>query len=298
MLIWRLRQALNNPLADFEPTWRAHAAVTRGYAVREPVILPVIDALANLLRGVGLVVLPIGAILFGAPLLIIIMFVIFTASPILMPLAHLLYGSAIAYHISGSIAHEHEKGTYDQLSTLPPGSLGLHWKHATNWLTDHHRLRSLAVGMVLIGTATTLFGSVSLFGLSSRGASGLFYWVLSSASVIVLLVVDHFSTQVTAALLSMILPASTANATSARFGAVSLFVSLQIAAYLLGVITAVVVLPALYQLTEASEALVALTLPTITLLVFAGFREWLVRRLWFKLRLAVNATPAEMEALC
>lgn len=298
MLIWRLRRALDDPNLKLESRWQRYTTFTRGYLAREAAGLPVVGAVASLLRGVGLIVLPIGAILFGAPLLVILMFVVFTTSPILVPLAHLLYGGAIAYQVSGSIVREREKGTYDQLCALPPGSVGLHWAHATSWLLDHRALRTLAVVMVLVGTATTLFGSVSLFGLTYTGTSALLFWVLSCACVIALLTIDHYSTQVTATLLGMTLPASVNSISTVRISTVTLFVLVQVSAYLIGVLSAGVVLPTLYRFTNASSEMIALTLPTITLLVFTAYREWIIRRLWAQFRSAVNATPAEMEALC
>lgn len=297
MLIWRLRQALFD--AARASAWRVYSA--RKNASFAPPAFPtprVLLPVANFARGIGLVILPIGVILFGAPLFILFMFVTLSLSPVLVPLAHLVYGAAITYNVSGLIARERENSTYDLLGTLPRGTLGLHWTRAVTWMTDHRGFRDAALVMVFIGIVAAVFGMAVIFnGTFDDGISPL-AWFTSLICVLLLIVADHLGTQVTAALIAMIIPATTTSAVNARLSAVSLFAIAQIACYLVAAFTASALLPALFRLTGTDAAMIAYLLPIFTVFTFAACREVIVRQLWRAFRRAVNATPAELAELC
>lgn len=299
MLIWRLRQALNDPFRQSASEWRTYAALSKRFqAQREHASSNfALSPLTSIIRGVGLIVLPVGTILFGAPLLILLLFLVFWLSPVLVPLTNLIYGLAITFNVSGHIAREHQNRTYDLLGTLPPGIVGLHWTYAIGWMTDHRIYRDMALIMVVFGVISTVFGSAALFGRLGSETSTTAFWLISSASVITMIIFDQFGTQVTAALVSMIVPAYTANVGSARMGAVGAFIGIQISAYLVGVLTAFVIMPAVYRWTNTSDVIYAYTLPVFTLIAFVGFRELIIRLLWETLRTMLNATQAEIDAL-
>jgi hypothetical protein len=297
MLLWRLRRAFYDPLLG--TAWRTYAAWKRSPPFERASVPPrFVAPLANFMRGIGLVILPIGVILFGAPLFILLMFVTFTLAPILVPLAHMAYGSAIAFNVSGKIARERESSTYDLLSTLPLGGLGLHWTHAVSWMLDHRGWRDAAIFMMIVGITAAAFGVAVLFNTALESGTSTAAWLLSLTCVVLLILSDHVGTQITAALVSMIIPAYVVSAVNARVGAVIAFVGLQMTCYLVGALTASAILPAIYQLGAASEQTIAFTLPVFTLIAFVGVREFIARQLWRRFGQAINATPAELAELC
>lgn len=298
ILMLRLYRAMNNPFRQSFDSWHGYAARSRGgVSTPEQRRRSWLLRTADLTRSIGLVFLPILLILFGAPILILLIFLVFTFAPILVPLANTAYGIAIVVSVTGRIAREHARGVYDLLGTLPTGRLGVHWRCAVGWLVDHRGGRDAALVLTFIGVIVAFFGVTSLLNTPLSGDLRAPAWVLAVLCATLCIAADFTGTQVSAALIAMLLPAQTTDGANARFGALGAFIGAQMAAY--GVLAAAFLgLTALYDAANASSTVIAFTLPPLLVIAFVGAREWIIRRLWRALGRALNATRAEMEALC
>ncbi|MBE2270015.1 MAG: hypothetical protein IAE80_17390 [Anaerolinea sp.] len=299
MLTWRLRRALNNPLRPRAVPDRAFLQLARHYRRGKPEVgsgFPRRSLWFSITRSAGMLLLPIAAILFGAPIFIVSLFLVVTLSPVLVPLLNTLYGLALTLSISGRIAREHQAGRYDLLGTLPTGIVGLHWSFTLSGMLQNRLLHDLAILMSVIGIISSIFAIAALFG--ANAAFSFFHWLIATAAAGIVILLDNYAAQVTAGLLSMTVPAHTTSTANARFITAAVFILLQLTGYLLLLLVLLVIVPASFQLFGISDALSALTLPLAALVVLGSFRELTIRLLWRRLPAALNATSVELERLC
>lgn len=251
--------------------------------------------LAGCLRSLALTIIPILILLIGSPVLVLLIYMSLLSTPILLPLAHTLYGVTAATSISGMIAREYDLRTYDVISVSPPGALGVHWAYCMVWISQHRYYRDIIGFLLVLGILAALFGLTTRTFFTAVPEFGA-VWVVQSLALIAFLCVDFVQSFATTALVGILIPVHVQQAGNARLLAFGSALSLHLAAYLLALIVATQFLPLLAVVTGGSQIVSAIS-PVLLVLTFAAFREFIVHLLWRAVEQNLNASPMELDQI-
>jgi hypothetical protein len=204
-----------------------------------------------------------------------------------------------AVRISGQIAAERERGTYDLLSTSALGAFGLHW-----WIARHismprkasapqRRTRFwLLVIACIVGILFLLGFFNSLFISGWESLRGLAYLITSVYAVWV-----YFRQNETAAsVIGMLIPAYVEKRFEARFWTLSAYVLYQIGTIGLLVVVGFYLVPTQggrWGSPSVGDVLVIL----LRLALLVGSRELIIMWMWRHLRWRLNGHVEELDLL-
>ncbi len=288
MLSWHIWRALTRP-----PTQSPLLRRVRAEKLELPSLNPM--PLAGCLRSVALTIIPIIILLIGSPLLVLLIYTSLLSTPILLPLAHTLYGITAAASVSGLIARENDRRTYDLICVSPPGILGVHWAYCMVWISQHRYYRDITGLLLVLGILAALFGLTTRTFFSVMPVDGA-AWIIQSPALIAFLCVDFIQSFATTALVSILIPVYVQQAGNARLLAFGSALCLHLTAYLLALIVGTQFLPLLSAVTGGSPLVSAIS-PVLFVLMFAAFREFIIHLLWRSVAENLNASPMELDQI-
>lgn len=288
MLTWKLWRALCSPPYAhplFQRTIMAHTVHSRIRRFTELMAgYVVICALATL----------IWPLLFTNPAIILLL---------MAAGSNTLYGMTWAFRVSTAIAREHELETYDLLCLQPCGALGTGWVLCVGNLYRSPLFRGLRLIMPMISISVTLALVIALtipilLAISSSGETEsiqLFVTLIYALSLAVaFFYIDHVQSILLANLLGMIMPTYLPDRLYAGLWAVSGFLLLQLAVYLITLVASFLITP-IFQ--DVFTLHISLVLSILRLLIFYALREGLILVIWQMLAQRFNAGKVEMQII-
>jgi len=201
-----------------------------------------------------------------------------------------VYGVVWAVGISGLVAREHERGTFDMLGVTPPGSLGTSWALCMGCLYRNQGFRRVNTGNTWIARTILLAPFVLMiwYSLSPTWTSLIF----AAAFYI-----DYIQSIVLGALVGMLVPTIARNRLDSRFLAFGVYILMQIAVYVAFLLTVFIILPGVYRTLGLSGWFAELLFPLLCTLFFAAVHEGMVLMVWYLLLERLNAAPDELDSL-
>lgn len=286
MLTWRLWRALCSPPYShplFQRTVMTHSVRSR---VRRLVELMtgyvVICALATL----------VWPLLFMNPAIIVL---------VIVACSNTLYSMTWSFRVSTAIAREYELETYDLLCLQPAGALGVGWVLCTGNLYRSPFFRGLRFVMPMLSISVTLALVIALtipflLSLSSTGQTEslqlLITLVYALSLAIAFFYIDHIQSLLLANLIGMITPSYIPDRLYVGLWAVSGFLAVQIAVYLLTLIASFIILPIFYS---PSVLHISIIFSILRLLIFYALREGIILVIWHLLAQRFNANAVELQ---
>ncbi len=214
-----------------------------------------------------------------------------------------LYSMIWAFRVSTAIAREYELETYDLLCMQPSGALGVGWALCTGNLYRSQFFRGLRFVMPMISISVTLALVIALaipilLAISSDGQAEtsqlLMTLVYALSLAIAFFYIDHVQSLLLANLIGMITPTYIPDRLYAGLWAVSGFLTVQIAVYLLTLIASFIILPIFHS---ASMLHVSLIFSILRLVIFYALREGIILVIWHLLAQRFNANPTELRTV-
>ncbi|MDX2162690.1 MAG: hypothetical protein SF162_15325 [bacterium] len=245
--------------------------------------------IAPLVRAALVIIVPIAAILFLFPSMIVVYLSALAYAPVMMPVIALAFGLIFTGSVAASIAREHENRTYDLLSVIPYGRFGLHWLYCRNWIRLNQRQFWFVLPFMGIGAASLLFGLGVIDLLSAPPFVSLVQRLLLVAAYLF----DALQSFAAAAVIGMWIPAAATNRINARLNAMGLFALVQMATYGLLAALGGVVLPLINPPNISQVVQIGMT--ALWLLVFLAGREFLIVALWRAMLAQLNVTTTELD---
>jgi hypothetical protein len=237
-----------------------------------------------LLLGGG-VLAAVAVVYFTQLIVMLIFFVPLACAAVYMILFGTASGMYWALRVSGAIARERERGTYELLSTSPYGPFSASWAVCTG--CQYYDQTFKGVGAQRVWYARAFFLTMLLFSaiaaqVDPRNFGGRSLETLVGVTVIAFTLalafyMDDVQSTVTGSLVGMIVPQFTRNRLDARVGAFVGFVLLQASVYLLVWWASFSLLP---QINEALGVRPFIVLPCEQVLAFFAIREVVIRVLW------------------
>jgi hypothetical protein len=232
---------------------------------------------------------------------------IFLSIPLLFILLNgTIYGVWWAILIADTITKEREQGTYELLSISPVGTLGTRWLIGTGCLHRNRALEQahmLVVALMVIALVTLgvmmFIVSINLDPAHARSlANREDGQMLLTATWVVLFVVglyiDHAQSIVLGSLAGMLAPSYVKTRFDARVWGAGVFLIAQVSTYTVFWLSAIILLPSLFDAAGIRGILADIGLPVLRLLVFYAVREGAIILLWRRLARQLNADASEV----
>jgi len=284
MLTWRLHHTLQDPLRRDPISWRGYEGRFGKFVIYaeprfdrfKPAVTAALFVLVSPVVGMSLLVL-------------------FFPAPILALMASIMFGLRTVERISGYVAGEHRRSTYDMLCALPSGKMNLHWVYATLWFRVTPFTRMVLRSLLVLGLAASpfLFGGW-MYPLTGRRA--VEFWFADTLAFGAFLIYDYFNTRILAVLIAMITPALTRKTRTIYALSVGGFLLIQVASYLLGAILALTLLPDLLVRLNAPP-IVYIVIAPVTMAVVITFRELITQGLWQQIGHVLQTPPMELDLI-
>lgn len=230
------------------------------------------------------------------------------ALPILLTLVYVLRytllngtisGLMWALRISDYIAQERAFGGFDLVWVAPPGGLGASMAVCTGCLYRKATIHQFRKQYQIVCALVLVCGLLTLLGLDARYVTihtSLRAFGLTILLVIVaVLYIDAVHSLIMGSLLGMLIPTFTQHRLDARFWTISIYLSIQIFTFALGLFVSLFLMPALYSNFQVSGWLADLSPFIIGLGLFYITREGIIALLWHLLAMQFNADPSEMR---
>ena len=223
---------------------------------------------------------------------------------VLVAISNTVYSMTWAFRVSTAIAREHELETYDLLCLQPSGALGVGWALCTGNLYRSPLFRGLRFVMPMISISVILALIIALaipilLAVSSSGQEEttqlLTTLVYALTLAIAFFYIDHIQSLLLANLIGMITPTFMPDRLYSGLWAVSGFLTLQIATYLVTFIASFLILPAFYTGSESLH--ISLIYSILRLLIFYALREGLILMIWHLLAQRFNANDSELTQI-
>ncbi|MEL6268260.1 MAG: hypothetical protein AAFU54_17610 [Chloroflexota bacterium] len=233
----------------------------------------------------------------------------YAALPIALPLLYVAVvfggtgrGVTLAGRISPVIAAEHENGTFETMAATREGKIGVYWTiinacvHRDANLEDTNTLQ-IRVTLIL-AAFVTFFLLIFYLNAWSRMAQEAF-WMLPFVlyPLVAIYYIDYITSIVTGALMAALAAAQMRRPVPAQLGAVTVFVLLQVAIYLLTYGLAVQVVPVLFAQMGFTGMVARLSMAGMGVLLYFALREALNWTLWRALAWRLQAAPAELDTI-
>lgn len=227
------------------------------------------------------------------------------AAALYMMLNGTLAGMYWAIRISGAIARERERGTFDLLSTLPYGAFSVSWAICTGcqyYDQTFHGVGAQRVWFSRIFFLTLILLSATVSMGSSRVPAAHTFDGFLRASVLVALLacalyIDDVHSTVIGSLVGLIVPQFIRSPLNTRVGAFAAFVALQLSAYGLTWLIGFALLPSFDPSLALDPSEITLALPLAQLVVFFVVREAFTRVLWALNRLLMHGDVSDLRLL-
>lgn len=242
---------------------------------------------------------------YSEMIFVAIFFVPIGAAALYMTLNGTLAGMYWAIRVSGAIARERERGTFELLSTSPYGAFSASWAICTGcqyYDQTFHGAGAQRVWFSRIFFLTLILLSFTVSMADARTLSGHQFdgFIRASALVAVLagaLYIDDIHSTVIGSLVGLIIPLFVRQPLNARVCAFAAFLVLQLSAYGLTWLVGFELLPRLSTTPSLNIFEAALALPIAQLVVFFVVREAITRALWSLNHLLMNGDVSDLRAL-
>lgn len=239
------------------------------------------------------VAIAIVVVLLALPLVILLLSLLF----VMLLNGGTIAGLVIAVGTSDRIAREISARRIDVLAVTPVGLIGTHWLIAM----QHLRWSSTAVNVrrlveTLYVALTLLVPFCALFGLIGFVDDTTWAWVLIVLLIGCAIWMDYGQSLVTAVLIGISAPALSSARTDADVAALGGFIGLQIAVYVVGLVT-MAIMGGVFEVFgwTSTPSLALLTLLRVAF--FVALREAVIVVLWRWQLDRFNALPAELSEI-
>lgn len=303
ILSWRLWRALNHPPACHPLFWRTlHHNAPGSTADRRGLM----DRLVMFyLLFLVIMLFVIGGINLTVNTTLLTLLVVLLALPMLAPLAAILrstllsgliYGMMWADEISQSLSQERENHTYELLSLLPSGVLAPSWAICVGCLYRSRRFQRMleqrgAMMRIIAGT-----GGMFILVIAA-GAGDWLKWAVLLAVILVGLHIDLVHSLVLSALIGLLIPHYSHSRIDVRLWTVGGFLFVQISAYTLALLAALVIAPDLLNRLSLPFWLLDTGHILIGIAALYLVRECLISALWRWLLSMDNAVPHDLDSI-
>ena len=281
---------------------------------RKPTRTPPVRHMSLAQRIALTVIFVIGAYIslryFSQLLLLGIFFIPVGLTGTYMALKGTLSGLYWAIRVSGAIARERERGTFELLSTSPYGAFSTSWAICTAcqyydqtfngigaqrvWFSRFFFLTLFLISGVLSLPQTHGFLSVNAGATYLENLARIFVLVTALAFAFY---IDDMHSTVIGSLVGLIVPHFARNRLDARIGAFVGFLVLQIFAYTCVWVVGFMLLPELNTNLALSGIVAVLALPLEQLIVFFLTRELIARLLWNINYVLLNGDVSDLSQL-
>ncbi len=237
----------------------------------------------------ALLVLPAYFILrYYADMIVVgILFIPLGIAAVYMTLHGTIAGLYWAMRISGAIARERERGSFDLISTSPYGAFSASWAICTGCQYYDQTFNGIGAQRVWFSRIfflTLLLMSAVISLIEPRSTSAAVNNCLYVSDVVIAVslafVIDDIHSAVIGSLIGMIVPLIVRNRLNAHLGALAGFLTLQIGAYALVWLIGFTLLPQVNANLAVGALAASLMLPLEQVLVFFAVRELIARVLW------------------
>lgn len=233
------------------------------------------------------------AIILVAPFLLLPAFVFMSA----------IYGLRWAIMIASTIAQERQTGMYELIALSPHGLMGCNRAISAACLHRYEFFEQLqSFGAWVMRLVFTLILMMAIQSLSppiivSQDNPNLNSFIagLYLLTMAIAIYIDHVQSIVLSNLVGMLTPNYVTNRLDAGFGALMVYLLLQIVTYLVTLIAGFVVLPSLLQGLNLQSQLVTILLAPLRLVIFYAIREWIIQIMWKALQNELNASQSELD---
>ena len=248
---------------------------------------------------------------FAQLIFIVLFFIPIGIAGLYMALNGTLAGLFWAIRVSGTIARERERGTFELISTSPYGAFSASWAICTGCQYYDQTFNGLGAQRVWFSRLfflTLLFisGLLSLpeahgIGVPNNTSANFLESLLSVIELVLILGlafhIDDIHSTVIGSLVGLIVPLFARNRLDARIGAFVGFLVLQITAYLFVWGIGFMAIPQLNADLAITGTAAALALPCEQLLVFFVVREVIARLLWSVNSLLLDGDVSDLRLL-
>jgi hypothetical protein len=229
----------------------------------------------------------------------VIFFAVLIGGPIAYAILNtIIYCALWSMDITGTIARELSRKTYDLECMTPVGTLGIDWIIITGRL---HYKDGLMRSMSEIFAVIQLLFFVVLFIVvgvlvtpPTPEQAQLFQAMIIVLSLMAFLYIDHMQTTICSVCIGLIAARQTRTVGDARLWALLCFLAMQLGWYMSVIVLSVVVMPLIVQLFQLEHLIFSLLLPVLALTLITGSHELITRWLW---RLVLRGTNADHRDL-
>lgn len=273
MITWQLWRALNNPPAQHPIFKRLTTEIEK-------------DPMERVLQHM---------LVQGQIWLWPLLFMVRVQSLILIVFSGTLYGAIWAVRVSGLIAAEREKRTYELLCLSPIGQLGATWMMGAGCLHRGKAFQQInsreawSVRVILL-IPILISAPFILRQVFSVSLTISFVGIMTAFAVFYL---DHVQSILFGSLLGMLAAHFAPHKLDQRLWALAGFLGIQIGSYGLLIVAGLTILPSLYADFIYREVGIPLT----SLLIFYGLREYILRQLYRRLIERTGGAAADMTPL-
>lgn len=218
-------------------------------------------------------------------------------------LGNTVYGAWWAVQISGVIAAEHEKNTYDLLRLSPVGTLAISWviftaliNRTAVFVRVYFVVRLVALTLMISLSIACLLPLISLLSIPQSDLStlDLLSFGVYGLAVSVAFFADHIQSFVLGSLVGMTAPAAVRSRAEARFWAAAIFLLYQLVAYTLSALFILALLLALYLL-NVSLWISHIGVSAAAIVFFIIMRDGLIRFYCRQMLEILNADLVELD---
>ncbi len=287
MFTWKLWHALCHPPLRHPLFVRIVTAPPGGSLIRRTLKFTAIYLLACLLLTLAWPV-----ILSNPPLVVLV-----SAASV-----NTIYSTLCAARIGSALAREREQATFDLICLMPMGALGAGWALSTAHLHRSALFRTLrlllhSMAIALIGALLTIIPVTLTLASGSPASYELFMLLNYGGALVAAFYFDHIQSLTLAHLTGMITASVAKDRINARLWSTGVFLLLQLLIYLVTIIAAFVLLPALLRQLRMSEMAINMALPLLCLAIFYSLRELSIRLAWRFLAHQFNASTADQREI-
>ncbi|RMF79747.1 MAG: hypothetical protein D6737_10315 [Chloroflexi bacterium] len=303
-LSWKLWQGLRNP-QYLNPIFRRAR-----YRKPSPALPP--QAQLYLKRGTQLILfIVILIIAYSRPLALMYAVIALPMFPVLLllslpvwfPLGNQIFCIVWTMRTGEIVARSHENGVYDLICLYPGGSFGANWAlcngalHRGSTFDMLHGVLTILVGIgtVALGMIIIVVISFTLFGSPLQGVATAVQLVVSGLIVLAAYYLDFAQSMVLSSIVGLLVPTVVPTRNDSRVGAAVIFITIQITIYALGILVALLLLPALFNRIGVSGEAIGIVLTFLRLSFFIVLREIIIRGLWRMLTDRLNAPAHQTD---
>jgi len=221
------------------------------------------------------------------------------AAPFILLPALLLIGTTYGFiwtmNISHAIVREKSSGNYDLVNLTPCGEFGQNWIMSTACVHRNQaytRINSFGLWVLRIGVPLS-FIIPSVGGNSPYGYRSVIFMPLIGATVIVVMLVDHYQSIAAGLLAGLLAPTISDDRSNVRLTAVGLFGGVQIGMYAVTGIVTFALSPTFYDALDKNDVLVGAIILSFLVILLCSLREVMLIILWRQVIARLNSTQDE-----